>query len=55
MHFLRAPNFYFLRYGENSSKIANFEYKDDDISKTKNRQNLKINFSFVSAHFASFI
>ena len=41
-----------VRYGENSLKIDNFKYKNYHISKTKN---LKIDFSFVSAHFASFI
>ena len=48
-------DFYFSSYGENSSKIANFEYKNDHIAKTKNGKNLKINFSFVTAHSASFM
>ena len=43
--------FHFSSYGENSSKIDNFEYKNDHISKTKSRKNQKINFSFGSAHF----
>ena len=41
------------------SKLVNssiiIEYKIDHILKTKNRNNRKIDFSFVSAHCASFI
>ena len=48
-------DFYFSSYGENSSKIANFEYKNDHILKTLDRKNLKINFSFVTAQSTSFI
>ena len=33
----------------------NFEYKIENNSKTKIRKNLKLDFSFVSAHCASFI
>ena len=51
-HVSDFSDFYFSRYGENSSKIDNLEYKNYHISKTKN---LKIDFSFVSAHFASFM
>ena len=46
--------FYFSSYGENSSEIDNSEYKNDYIWKTKNRKHLKIDFSFVSAHFICF-
>ena len=35
--YIRFFRFLFLSYGENSSKIANFEYINDHISKTKNR------------------
>ena len=48
-------DFYFSSYSENSSKIGNFEYKNDHILKTLDRKNLKINFSFVSADSASII
>ena len=47
-----VSDFYFSRYGENSSKIDNFEYKNYHISKN---QNLKIDFSFASVHFVSFM
>ena len=46
-------DFYFSSYGKNSSKIYNFEYKNDHISKTKNCINQKFHFSFVSGHCAS--
>ena len=45
-------DFHFSSYGENSSKMDNDEYKNDHVSKNKN---LKIDFSFVSVHFASFM
>ena len=47
-HISDFSDFYFSSYGpfctENPSKIANFEYNNVHISKTKNRKNLKIHF-----------
>ena len=44
------------RFGtENSAKIANFEYKNNDISKTKNCKILNIDFLLISVHSASFM
>ena len=48
-------DFCFSGYGESSAKFDNFEYKNYHISKIKNRKNLKIDFSFVSAHSASIV
>ena len=41
-----------ILYSKLIEKLTNFEYKTDHISKTKNR---KIDFSFISAHSASFM
>ena len=45
----------FSSFGENSSEIANYDYKNNHISKTKNRKYMKIDFSFVSALCASHV
>ena len=52
-HVSDFSDLYFSSYGENSSKIDNFELKNNHITKTKNRKYLKINFSFIPAHSAS--
>ena len=40
---------------KNHRKLAWFEYKNDPNSKNTNRKNLKFDFSFDAAHFASFM
>ena len=52
--------FLFLRYGRFLySKLVsfsmNFEYKIDHNSKNRNCKYLKIDFSFVLAHYSSFL
>ena len=48
-----------LRYGhfctQNWQFLMNFQYKIDHNSKTKNRKNLKYDFSFDSTLWASFM
>ena len=49
---LRFLQFLFYEFIE---KLTNFDYKNDHISKIKNRNDRKIDYSFVLAHCASFI